>query len=162
MDASAIGAALSSLNSIKQVLGALVSARDRALVDGKIDEVTAQLREASAQALASQKEQAALLKRVLELEREVVRLRERNHEREKYSLQEVYPSAFAYVRQATDGEQHHPHWLCQHCFEKGQNFVLQSRQGDRSWRVWFCPECKTEFKTNPLVSPSNPFRSKES
>lgn len=156
MDMSAIGSLLGSLNTAKDLIGALVGVRDRVLIDRQIAEVSSKLYEASTRATAAQQEHAALLNRIAELEREVMRLTERHHQKEKYQLKDVYLGSFAMVRKTDDDALHSSHWLCQSCFEKGQNFVLQGRlQGQM--KTWTCPNCKSEFQTNPQVSPSNPF-----
>ncbi len=161
MDFSAAATLLSSLNAAKDLAQASIDLSNTMSVQAKLSDLSAKLFEARGSALALQQEQATLLNRIQALEQECMQLRERRREKERYQLQEVYPGAFAYARKPRDDEPDSPHWLCQRCFEKGENFVLQSRQGDRSWRVWFCPECKTEFKANPFVSPSKPFTPKE-
>ena len=159
-DASAIGAVLSSIKTAQDILRAGLSVRDSVVAGSKLAELTSQLVEAGNRALLAQQEQSALLDRVATLEKECVQLRERQRERERYGLKEVYPGSYALARKPSDSDTSSPHWLCQNCFDGGQNIVLQSRHGERSWRVWFCPSCKTEFRTNPAVSPSNPFSPK--
>lgn len=159
MDMSAISGIITSLDAAKNIAKASMDMSSTIAIQTQLADLSAKLFDARRSALALQEEYAATLNRIAALEQECMQLRERNREKEKYDLKDVYLGSFALVRKPVDGEPYDPHWLCQPCFEKGQNFVLQGRLQGRM-KIWTCPNCKSEFQTNPQVSPANPFVSR--
>lgn len=106
--------------------------------------------------LTAREQQAALLERVSELEKEVADLKAWDRDKEHYSLKEVDAGAFAYVPQPETDASRSSHWLCAHCYEDGKKSYLQSqgRTSDGKSTVYQCQRCKGGFKTHWNVRPN--------
>lgn len=141
---TAIGAAKGAIDLVKSLRGMrgkqppeLTAAFD------KISSAQQAILEAKQMVFALIEENAALKKRLGELERH-------DAERQHYQLQAIGPGAFAYVSQeaASDGKQ--VPWLCQSCFEEAKKSVLQLVERKFYHDAYQCPRCSTT-----LLVPNN-------
>lgn len=120
-----IGGALSGLKGAMDIAKGLNAVADTvALNDAKIGLQSAIL-EAQSSLLAAQEAQTANLRRIEQLEQEIVRLKDWSSEKERFELKDTGQGALAY-RAKKGMEQGEPsHWLCPNCYEQGRKSIMQ-------------------------------------
>ncbi len=103
--------------------------------------------------LTAQEQQMALVERVGELEEEVARSKTWDTEKQRYSLTQCAPGAFAYVVKRAEARGEPGHALCTACYERGAKSILQTNGIlMMAEHAWVCPSCRAEVRThgNPL------------
>lgn len=118
-----------------------------------ISEINAQLLNANAAALASQKEQLTLSNRVRELEEKIMSMENWNSESERYQLAELCPGVVHYVLKPSVDNSEPSHTLCANCFSKRQKGYLQKTIVDGRGTWYKCGNCDKEITdfSHPLV-----------
>lgn len=100
---------------------------------------------------------AADLKRIDELEQEIVRLKDWSAERVRYEAVSIYLGTIAYMPKLGMEDGKPPHWLCANCFERGLKSFLsfkgQDKGHDRSESTWGCDTCKSSIKVSFRTHP---------
>ncbi|WP_224702002.1 hypothetical protein [Devosia aquimaris] len=148
-------AALQIFTSLFDNAKGLVEIRDAATRDGAVLMIQKQVLEAQAA-------QLALVKRVGELEQEIVGLKDWEAEKQRYELKAIDRGAFAYMPKAGVEDEEPPHWLCANCFNKRQKSFLQFKGQDRSatggrgtTATYGCDGCRATvtvyYTRNPLT-----------
>lgn len=96
--------------------------------------------------------QLALLSRVDELEKEVVRIKASDTEKHRYELKSVGNGAVAYMLKPEARGSEPPHWLCPTCYDKGQKAYFQP-SGARMQRamVYRCKNCDGVLTTESEI-----------
>ena len=123
-------------------IGSLSSEVERNLA---VVEIQRLVMEGNSNLMAAQQAHSEALKRVDDLEKEVVRLKDWSSEKQKYELKSIDPSGFAYMpkRGMNDGQP--PHWLCTNCFEQAQKSILQMKNTIHQFSVYHCNRCSGEM-----------------
>lgn len=91
--------------------------------------------------IAAQQAQAALIKRIDDLEKEVAGFEKWETEKEKYELKTIYANTFAYSNKPIADDTTTPHFICANCYEHRKKTILQRADAAHV----FCPECKTRI-----------------
>jgi hypothetical protein len=141
-----IGAALEGINAAFEITKNILGLKMDSAVSAKVAELARLIVEIGQKLFASKAEQAALVARIDELEAEILRLKEWEHEKHRYDLYERVPGTFTYrIKPSAQGEE--PlHELCAHCYQQGVKSLLQKSPPNPSGRLSiFCPHCKTSF-----------------
>ena len=95
-------------------------------VDQAVAEMLEKLLTARQQAMESLETETALLKRIDELEQEIVRLEDWSAEKQRYELKQAgEEGSFAY--RLKDGVQppEPEHWICPQCYQDGKKSILK-------------------------------------
>lgn len=146
---------LKSVMDIAKGLGALRGSEREA----KLAEMTRQVATAYQAVIDATLDQAAVLNRNQELEREVLRLKESASEKDRYQLVAVSPGVFAYaVKESARGVEP-VHYVCQPCCDKGHKGVLVQTGNVRrpeNLHIHRCPLCQTNyaFGNAPPIPPT--------
>ncbi len=99
--------------------------------------------------LAAREQQSALAERVRELEEEVARSKTWDTEKQRYSLTQCAPGAFAFVVKRAEARGEPGHALCATCYERGVKSILQTNGELMIARhAWVCPSCRAEVRTH--------------
>ena len=99
--------------------------------------------------LAAQAQQMALVERVGVLEEEVARSKTWDTEKQRYSLTQCAPGAFAYVVKQAEARGEPGHALCTACYENGVRSILQTNGILMlAEHAWVCPSCRAEVRTH--------------
>lgn len=85
-DLALITQAIASLQSAGQLAKALIGLRDQAMIDTKVIELRDNLIEAQSNVFQAQAQQAVLIQRVSDLEKELMRFKTWEKEKERYQL----------------------------------------------------------------------------
>lgn len=98
-----------------------------ALNDAKIG-LQGAIIEAQSSLLSAQEAQTVNLKRIDQLEQEIVQLKDWQTEKQRYELKDTGQGTLAYTLRTgmEDGEPQH--WLCPSCFQQGRKSMLQREQ----------------------------------
>jgi hypothetical protein len=101
--------------------------------------------------LSAQQAQAALVKRIDDLERKVADFEKWDAEKEKYDLKEIHPHNYAYASKPNAERPETPHLICAKCFEDRKKYILQKSSAVHLT----CPQCKTmvQFKESQRLQP---------
>lgn len=148
--------AISSTKTLTDILKATLDAKTFTQVSSTLIDIQTKLIAAQAVTLQLQQTNAALHADTVKLREDLAAAQKENDrltawedERRDYSLQEVAPGAFAYVRKPTDegGEQpgEAKHWLCCRCHNEGRKSILQFARIEGGCRVYLCHCCQSSI-----------------
>lgn len=158
-----IGGALSGLKAAMEIAkGLSATANAVAINEAKIGLQSAIL-EAQAGLLAAQETETANLRRIDQLEQDIVRLKDWSAERQNYNLVNIDRGAFAYMPKPGMENSQPAHWLCANCFEQGHKSLLQFKGqggqgsgGNANESAYGCDRCKATLKVHWRRKPSYP------
>jgi hypothetical protein len=96
--------------------------------------------------LSAQAEQASLIQRISELEKEVAGLKSWNAEKKRYELKRYHPGALFYTLKEAEAHGEPIHHLCAKCYKNDKPSIIQPTGNTMAREPsHFCPECKTQF-----------------
>jgi hypothetical protein len=103
--------------------------------------------------IAAQAAQTALIARVSDLEKDLVRFENWEAEKQRYQLEELPPGIL--VRSLKPGMENGepPHKICANCYEKGVKSPLHNRGQANGLTHWRCHTCGFNEKTGHYVRP---------
>ena len=151
VDVSSIELILESLKSASTISRQLLGLVKGGAASNKIGEVNAKILEAQQFALATQSDQFSLSKRVGDLEKELVDLKDFRREKQNYELQAIGKTAFAYVYKPPVDSTKPIHWLCSTCCDKDQKSTLQFQGRDLKnigMNIWTCHLCNSDIRVS--------------
>jgi Zn finger protein HypA/HybF involved in hydrogenase expression len=120
-----ISAGYASLKGALDIAKGLNAVADAvALNDAKIG-LQGAIIEAQSSLLAAQEAQAANLKRIAELEHEIVELKSWEADKQRYELKDTGKGTLAYALKAGMENGEPAHWLCPVCFQQGAKSILK-------------------------------------
>src|SRR5579872_4213900 len=99
-DLTAIAAALSSFNELKNIAQAMITLRDAQALQTKIIEFNGALIDAQTKIFAVNEERTALIEKVSALEKEIAQMKAWDTEKQRYELKELRQGTFAYALKA--------------------------------------------------------------
>jgi len=154
-----LASVLSAYDGLKSALG-IVQGLNATNTQVQINEAKIPLQQyiidAQSALTASNQAQAAATDDVRRLEQEIVRLKDWSAEKKRYQLKRFHPGTLAYALQPGMAAGDPPHFLCKHCYDRGEPSTLQATSRlDMRYRVHFCPSCKTEIAMGSEM-PSQP------
>lgn len=120
--------AMSSLSTALNIGKTLVEIRDSAKLQEAVIQFNGAIIDAQSKIMASQEERTTLTRKVDELEKECMRLKNWEGEREKYSRKELSTGVFAYIENNHVGKLQNAHKYCCNCFDNYRKSTLQQYQ----------------------------------
>lgn len=126
---------LSALNTAFNMAKGLKDMNDAVIRNGAVIELQENI-------LAAQQAQAALVKRIGDLEKDVAGFEKWDAEKENYQLQQIGPDTFAYANKQNTQGTRPAHYICANCYENREKRILQRADSVHL----FCPQCKTKFR----------------
>lgn len=97
--------------------------------------------------LTAQEAQAALIKRIGELEEDLARMKTWEAEKQRYELKDLRLGFFAYIPKIGMENGEPPHAICANCYQRGLKSILHLNNTlDTRERTWDCPACKTKIR----------------
>ncbi len=147
-DLSAIAAALSSLNALKDIAQAMIGLRDAQALQAKVIEFNNAIIEAQTKIFLVNEERTALLERISNLEKEVTDLEAWEATKDRYELKRTSGGGLVWSLKAEAQRSEAPHQICTNCYEKRKRSILQPK--GRSGVAMttpaklYCPACKAE------------------
>ncbi len=135
-----VGEAIAGLSAFKTMFDmakALQGIHDTATHDRAVIELQKEI-------LTAQAQQAALVERIGQLEKQVASFEKWDAEKEKYDLKEISPHNYAYAIKANARGAEPAHLICTTCYENRKKTILQKSSAVHV----SCPVCKTmvQFK----------------
>ena len=157
VDLTAIQAAVTGLQTARDIAKTAIGLRDAALVQEKVSELTGIILSAQSNALDAQAEQSVMLDTIRSLKEQLAEMEKWGADKERYELKEIAPGQFAYsVTEAARGSEP-PHKLCANCYNHNQKSSLQTEmRSPGHHEVTFCPNCGSD-----LFSPDSGGRGPE-
>lgn len=96
-DMALIQGAITSLNAAANIAKGFLQLRSIAEVQGKVIELQSAILAAQSSALAAQSDQATMIQRIGELEKEIARVKAWEETKQRYQLISPWPGAFLYA-----------------------------------------------------------------
>lgn len=146
-----IAAGLTSLKAAFDLAKTLVGVHDQAVVRAKVIELQEQILAAQASAVTAQTDQAGLLKRVGELEKELADLKAWEADKQRYELTEIQQATrkgkvFVYTLKEETHSSEPKHSLCPNCYQNGRKSILQPITLDQGMiDLLVCQSCNGEI-----------------
>lgn len=145
VDISAIGAALSSFNTLKNIAQSMVALHDSQTVQSKVIEFNGALIDAQTKIFAVNEERTTLIDRVRELEKQVADLKAWEAEKQRYEMVALAPNVIAYAAKEAMRGSEPMHLFCGNCFNKGQKLFLQQTIRGDEYDRYRCNGCSEEL-----------------
>jgi len=120
--------AMASLNAASQVISSLIGLRDFAKHATQLNELNGNIIKANSIIISEQQSHLALTAKIQELEKECMRLKDWNAEKERYSRKQISEGVFAYLENEPVIPLQETHKLCCNCFDKGTKSTLQQKK----------------------------------
>lgn len=136
--------AFSSVNAAREITNSLLTLRDAEMVRHQVFDLTSNLMDLQQQMMSAQIEQMALIKRIAELESELVKVKNQTDKREHYERHVFESGYFAYKLKPDFEAGNIEHYLCSNCFERGDLVTLQVGR-NLYWSGLKCPRCETSI-----------------
>jgi hypothetical protein len=148
-DLSAIGAALASFNTLKNIAQTMIGLHDTKALQTKVIEFNNAIIDTQAKIVLVQEERTALEKRVGDLEKELTYIKAWNPE--NYELKATHGGGLVWSLKPDAQGPETPHQICTKCYEEGKRSFLQPK-GRSGHEVHigipaklYCPACKSEI-----------------
>src|SRR3990167_10052318 len=127
--------ALSSLSAATKIISSLLSLQDFSKYAPRLNELLSSIIKANEMIITAQQHESSLTAKIQELEKEAVRLKDWNAEKENYSLQQIAHGVFARVEKKGMNDFQSAHKLCCNCFNKSIPSTLQQqkKRGEGGW-----------------------------
>lgn len=149
IDIAAITGAFDGIKGAVQILEGAVARRDQAKIDAALADIAPKLLEAYTAAFQLQAEHSALLRKVGDLEGEIMRLKDWNTDKARYELKEAgYNKVLVYAPKEFMRGTEPDHRLCATCYQNGVKSILQpeTRMPGRD-EFLFCRLCGSDLCT---------------
>ena len=155
VDPTAVAALVTGSKNLFDLSKAALDVAGSIKAQAKVIELQSQILSIQHSALSASETQAALLKRIDELETEIARLKQWDANKGDYRFEDVGTGAFVYSPKSEPTDTKPNEWLCVHCFEDGQRGVLQfqGQSKDHQENVFACPRCKGKIVVHGRRSP---------
>ena len=148
---SSIELFLESIKSAGVISRELISLVRSGAASEKIGEMNAKILEAQQFALAAQTDQFTLSKKIGDIEKELVDMKDFRREKENYELQNIGNTAFIYAYKPSVESSQVRHWLCSTCCEQDRKSILQyAGKTVQNIRVsyWKCHSCGSDIRVS--------------
>ncbi len=119
--------AMSSLNTASNILSALIGLRDFTKYATQLNELHGNIIKANSIIIAEQQAHLALSAEIEKLEKECMRLKDWNAEKERYTRKQIAYGVFAYLPNDAVGRLEETHKLCCNCFDNTIKSTLQQQ-----------------------------------
>ena len=121
VDVMSIQGAILGLKTAADIAKGFLQLQSLAEVQGKVIDLQSAILAAQSSALAAQSEQSSMIQLVRELEKEVAGIEAWEGEKQRYQLIAPWPGFFVYALKETSKGTEPPHWICEHCYQEGEN-----------------------------------------
>ena len=154
-----ISAGLSSMKAAKDVLQAFNGVQTAIAVQEVKFTLQSLILDAQQGLFAAQEAQSADVRRIADLEQEIVRLKDWSAEKDNYELCDAGRGAMVYMPHSGMDDGQPPHWLCANCFNHGRKSLMQFKGQERSQSLggpeanYGCDACKAAFRVSIRVTP---------
>lgn len=152
-----ISAGLSGLKAAMDITKGLNAAKGEAAINEVKIDLQRNIIEALGSLTAAHEAQTANLKRIDELEAQVVGMKDWEREKQRYQMKRFTPGSVAYCLKPEMADGEPPHRICPHCYHEGKKGFLQST-GDRHGRgtLHSCTSCQSKTVLGQELSDASP------
>jgi hypothetical protein len=120
-----ISAGINGLKAAKDMVQALHGVQTAVAINEVKFALQGHLLDAQQGLFAAQEAQSAASKRIAELEKEIVRLKDWEGEKQRYELKDTGQGTLAYALKAGIETGEPAHWLCPSCYQDGKKSILK-------------------------------------
>lgn len=141
-----ISAVITGIANIATAVTSLTSETDMAKRNAQLIEFQQALIQVQTSAYAAQVNNSSLLAHNLELEKEILSLKDWSAEKQNYKVLEIATGIFAYVAKDNVQPFQSAHKFCTTCFDKGTKTFLQQQRVEPARQLSLvCTPCKSSF-----------------
>lgn len=138
-----LDAIMSPLNAAGEALQKLIETRDLIKFGDAFRKLQAEILAAQRGALTAQTNEATLLERIRELEKEITRFETWENEKSRYEMKALRRDTFVMMLKPDARGSQPPHWLCTGCYNNGKQGTFQwTRDVAMGRRVYRCDTCQ--------------------
>jgi len=149
MEPTGILAITQALKSAVDITKGIMSLKNQSEVQSHVIELNSKLIEAQQAIFLISENYGQAKERITELEDQISKMNNWDHERSRYTLKSPWPgvpvSVYHLKKSHANGEE--PHWLCPTCFEAGQKSILNTMQKKGERVHLSCSLCKALINT---------------
>ena len=147
-------AAISSIKAAIDIAKGAAGLKSEAELNLAVIEIQRALLEAQAAAFDDRERQAALQRRVVELETNLAQVHLWEEEKARYKLTECATGALVYALKPESANDDPDHRICVKCFDEDRKTVLQVVRRFGGGERVECPHCKVKMDLNPFPPPN--------
>ena len=157
IDIGSISSLAGSLKAASDIAKAMIALRDAEAFQAKAIELNREIMSAQSSALAAYSDQAAMIERIGNLEKQIAELEAWEREKERYQLTDHGGGTFTYgLKTGMEGSEPF-HRICAHCYQQRRKSILQSHgtfMGGREKVT--CHACQGSFMLGLYVNSTSP------
>lgn len=144
-----IQSTISGIKTATDIAKSIMDIKNDAEINKKISEVNETLLAAQESAISTYNEYSSALQRRDEAEKEIMRIKNFEHEKERYALTPIIDGlAVVYALKESVNEGDPPHWICTNCYEDSKRSILQHRKSREGFVLIVCPRCLSEIHSS--------------
>jgi hypothetical protein len=149
-DLSAIGAALTSFDTLKNIAQAMIGLHDAKALQAKIIEFNNAIIDAQTKIFLVNEERTVLLERIRDLEKEITDMEAWEATKQRYELKRTNGGGLVWSLKKDAQLTETPHQICTNCYEKRKRSILQpeGRSGPAvqlgNPAKLYCPTCSAK------------------
>ena len=155
MDIGSIAAAATSIRTIADIIKTLSKMKSIPEVQTAIIELRNEIISAQSNALVAQSEQATMIQKISDFEKEITNIKAWEKEKQRYQLVSPWNGCVVYALKEQCKKTEPPHWICTKCYEDGRKSILNQHRKHSAFIEFICPVCKTMIQ--PLNRHSQGF-----
>jgi len=144
-DISAIAAALTSFNTLKNIAQTMVGLHDVKTLQAKVIEFNNAIIDAQTKIFLVNEERAALIETIRNLEKELTDLKAWETEKQRYQLTDVGDGTFAHALKQSMSASEPPHYICANCYEHAKKSILNHMQMPGGAHSLACSACDAKL-----------------
>lgn len=152
-DLSAIGVALSSFNTLKDIAQAMVTLRDAQALQAKVIEFNNALIEAQTKIFLVYDERTTLIEKMRALETEIAALKGWEAEKQRYKLEKLPPGVLVYQLRPEMAQGEPPHCICERCYNQGRKSFLHETEPTNGIYHLRCSACGSNLSAGHFSPP---------
>ena len=154
VDIAAIAGTISALKGVSDIAKAMVGLRDAEAIRSKVIELNNQILAAQQSAFTAREESAALVARIGELEKEVVRLKDWEADKKRYQLTNIGRGVVALSLKESISNGEPAHYICADCAAHGKKSYLQPQVSGPYYDKFKCGGCGFEIGIDKGTPPN--------
>ena len=152
MDIGSIAAAATSIKTIADIIKTLGKMKSIPEVQTAIIELRNEIISAQSNALIAQSEQATMIQKISDLEKEFADMKAWEEEKQRYQLVSPWNGCVVYALKEQCKKTEPPHWICTKCYEDGRKSILNQHHKPSAFIEFICPVCKAMVQPHSRYS----------
>jgi hypothetical protein len=140
-------ALLAAIPGLAKAGADIAAASDEAKRNAQLIEFQRVIIQLQSSIAAIQIQNSSLLRDKDDLEKQIMRVKDWETEKQRYALIPIWTGSVAYTLKQSMCHGEAAHWLCANCFDANKKTILSTIDGARGFSMLVCPVCKSQLQS---------------